>query len=525
MQKATTAPLTVAQQLDLFADLHRQEQKQEDQQKRHGEQLQIKRSVMRMKAVIQLSPEIDHDCSSANCNPVNEQRLIYKGLLRGLVCHKDVFICKYGRVHICNAKYRECVIDVDNTHQGTCRISGRHYGLLAYTQVRGAGAVAQVSYDAGMDGVDHEAAAELVIEEEEENPPDEGDHVADTFSNYFEFDSASGGYYDRHGDDEDSDGEFDYESVGASSHHPFRPPSTSVQSLFVPNSKFVSKPQAAPNIATTAVNTPKIEFQLSKSNAAIDKPLVRRPSPPPVRKQRDVKPSIIQPLHFQRPKNNTLVPLRSPLMSSNQATISLEQAQQQTIHILRTEMQNYRTEVEELINLLFYSKRRCAIGQQELQKCMENARRSVTSDIRQYRINIQKNEPVLIPLLDLFTTYYRHITVNYTMLSPAPPNPFFFERTVNVILIHWKAVLQYLLLTQVVPQKQLFIQHCLTILYAMRKGGRRIASAVQVIPDCEYTRTYMPSIEYIEHFGFKKNYTTDGDKRIMQAYSHNVNKS
>ena len=156
------------------------------------------------------------------------------------------------------------------------------------------------------------------------------------------------------------------------------------------------------------------------------------------------------------------------------------------------------------------------MAKKQLAQCLENAKKSVSSSIRKIRNDRQKNEYAVIPFFDLFVTFYKHITVNYTQLALAPENPNFVARTINIILCQWQRVSQYLQATQPPVTKLNFTQHCLGILYEMRKGGR-ILKNNQIIPDCEYTRTYIPSIEVIEQFGYKKNYITIGFKMVLCA--------
>jgi hypothetical protein len=142
----------------------------------------------------------------------------------------------------------------------------------------------------------------------------------------------------------------------------------------------------------------------------------------------------------------------------------------------------------------------------------------VSGEIRQIRNLRQKEKKqVVLPLFHLFVIYYNHITINYTQLSAAPTDSGYMDRTVNIILTHWRSVFQYLRIHQIPVTKLHFVQNTLAILYEMRKGGRELKPDY-IIPFCEYTRTYLPPMDLIERFGYKKNYITTGFTLLLQSY-------
>lgn len=65
-----------------------------------------------------------HVCSFEVCNPQNEADLIRQGSLQGYPVSSNVYVCRYGTIHICSRT--ECTY-VD----GTCPVSGFQWGTRA----------------------------------------------------------------------------------------------------------------------------------------------------------------------------------------------------------------------------------------------------------------------------------------------------------------------------------------------------------------------------------------------------------
>lgn len=67
-----------------------------------------------------------HRCSHEECNPQNEEQMVYAGSLEGPPLSSNIFLCKYGNVHICSAS--SCDLYAFSKSQ-TCPLSGYQWGL------------------------------------------------------------------------------------------------------------------------------------------------------------------------------------------------------------------------------------------------------------------------------------------------------------------------------------------------------------------------------------------------------------
>lgn len=67
-----------------------------------------------------------HRCSHEECNPQNEEHMVYAGSLEGPPLSSNIFLCKYGNVHICSAS--SCDLYAYSKSQ-TCPLSGYQWGL------------------------------------------------------------------------------------------------------------------------------------------------------------------------------------------------------------------------------------------------------------------------------------------------------------------------------------------------------------------------------------------------------------
>ena len=517
-------PLSIDEQLFLFQSmqtLSRQAKQQTEEADR------VKSSVARIRAVIFIQPEMDHNCSTINCNPISEAFLIARRILSGSPIHPDVFVCRYGRHHVCNSRYRECVIVMDNTQQSTCRITGRFYGLSGAWQIGGGGSSATVEELAddqnGDDFFPNEAAGVL------DDDNDGGDVVTAekpfTFDDYaIDADMGGGG----------SDGEGDYEGSGGNNYHPFNPPTAFNQVMHTNNSKFISKATDA-NMPTEhllqstsklAVTPPDVSSLPLLANMLTVKTTTTTTITTTTTKKRDIKTTIIQnssPIGRPSKRARTLVnipialPPTAATITPHSSNILQQVTPDQLNMVIKTEYTKRREDIQEILNCLFYSTKRTQIGNKELRVCMDSAKKAVNGTIRTIRDKQLKHLPVVIPLYDIMVTYYTHITVAHTLLTLAPRNPTFIEQAINIIMFLWRRVVKFHLTHNLPYTKLTFIQHCLAVFYEMRKGGR-ILKESEIIPDSTYIRMYMPSIELIEQFGYKKNFITLGFKTLLQAY-------
>jgi len=83
----------------------------------------VLRRLQGAKRDLQTSRKV-HVCSRAMCNPESEATLISAGSLAGPPLSSNVYLCKYGSVHMCS----EHTCDVYQTMRDqTCHISGRTY--------------------------------------------------------------------------------------------------------------------------------------------------------------------------------------------------------------------------------------------------------------------------------------------------------------------------------------------------------------------------------------------------------------
>ena len=515
--------LSIDEQLFLFQSMqtHSRLAKQQTE-----EADRVKNSVARIRAVIFIQPEMDHNCSTINCSPISEAVLIARRILSGSPIHPDVFVCRYGRHHVCNSRYRECVIVMDNTQQCTCRITGRFYGLGGAWQIGGGGNNAGAEELANDQNGDyfmvHDTAAGFLDDD------DAGVDVVTaekpfTFDDYaIDADMGGGG----------SDGEGDYEGSGGNSHHPFNPPTAFNQVMHTNNSKFISK------ITDANIPTENVLQQKSTSKLAVIPSLpslanlltvqTTTTTTTTTTKKRDIKTTIIQnssPIGRPSKRARTLVnipislpPITAAVITTLHNSNTLQQVTPDQLNmVINIEYTKRREDIQEILNCLFYSTKRTQIGSKELRVCMDSAKKAVNGTIRTIRDKQLKHLPVVIPLYDIMVTYYTHITVAHTLLTLAPRNPTFIEQAINIIMFLWRRVVKFHLTHNLPYTKLQFIQHCLAVFYEMRKGGR-ILKESEIIPDSTYIRMYMPSIELIEQFGYKKNFITLGFKTLLQAY-------
>lgn len=157
------------------------------------------------------------------------------------------------------------------------------------------------------------------------------------------------------------------------------------------------------------------------------------------------------------------------------------------------------------------------MGQRQLNLCLATATKTLTNDIRYIREKRNQGQKLIVNHYKLFLNFYSCITVNYTQIAVAPKNPEFVQRTTDIILMQWNILINSPLCKNTGTGKLNFINHALAILYEMRKGGLVLRNE-QIIPKCEYTRTYMPPIDLIEHFGYKKGHITSGLKLLLEAH-------
>lgn len=68
-----------------------------------------------------------HTCSRDECNPQSEEHLVQNGLLQGPPLSSNVYMCKYGTVHVCSTS--SCRI-FSYAHNQTCHISGQQLGTI-----------------------------------------------------------------------------------------------------------------------------------------------------------------------------------------------------------------------------------------------------------------------------------------------------------------------------------------------------------------------------------------------------------
>ncbi len=71
-----------------------------------------------------------HTCSSATCNPQSEEQMVQLGTLTGPIVSNNVYLCKYGVMHICSTT--ACKL-YESTKTQTCPISGFQLGELVST--------------------------------------------------------------------------------------------------------------------------------------------------------------------------------------------------------------------------------------------------------------------------------------------------------------------------------------------------------------------------------------------------------
>lgn len=82
----------------------------------------IKRTLRRLNMVA--GKTHPHTCSNEFCGPINEEQLIYGGVLTAPVVSQYVYVCKYLQVHVCLEK--TCT----NVRFGVCNISGICHGQI-----------------------------------------------------------------------------------------------------------------------------------------------------------------------------------------------------------------------------------------------------------------------------------------------------------------------------------------------------------------------------------------------------------
>jgi len=508
--------LSVEEQLLLFQTMEtnsRQVQEQAEEADR------VKDSVARIRSVIFIQPELDHNCSTTYCSPVNESTLIAHHILGGTPVHPDVFVCRYGRYHVCNSRYRECVIVMDNTQQCTCRITGRFYGLNGSWQIGGGGGRSLAA-----------VTAEYSADDEGNNHIDDESSILAAEKSSFAFDDYALDGLDMGGDCSDGEGE-NNNNGGANSYHPFNPPSAFNQVMHTTNSKFISRAVDANAPIESAAHHHHYHQQHTAAviGGGMWPPTTTSTTTTTttmttvVTKKRDVRATIIQtsssggrPSKRARSLVSPPAPLRLPIPPPA-APLLRSVTPDQLAAVIKAEYMKRREDIQEIINCLFYSAKRTQIGNLELRNCMDTAKKAVSGTIRTIRDKQLKRLPVVIPLYDIMVTYYTHITVAHTLLTIAPQNPTFIEQVINIIMFLWRRVVKFHLVHNIPYIKQTFVQHCLAVFYEMRKGGRILRDS-EIIPDSTYIRMYMPSIELIEQFGYKKNFITLGFKMLLQAY-------
>jgi len=217
-------------------------------------------------------------------------------------------------------------------------------------------------------------------------------------------------------------------------------------------------------------------------------------------------------------KNNKRVAQQDkPDKSKRQKKRQKTTKQYSIFHTPVHESDKWKLECQSLLNILFYSNKRKEVGLNQLQLCINTATKTLTNDFRFIREKRDQGQHIPIQHFKLFMNFYSCITVNHTQITSAPTNPSFVSRTTEIILMQWKILINSPLCKNMGTGKLNFVNHVLAILYEMRKGGLVLRNE-QIIPSCEYTRTYLPPIDIIEHFGFKKGHITSGLKLLLQAH-------
>lgn len=67
-----------------------------------------------------------HNCCQATCNPQSEYQMICQGSLLGMPVTSNVFLCKFGQIHICTENGCKLYLSAQNH---ACPISGFQFGL------------------------------------------------------------------------------------------------------------------------------------------------------------------------------------------------------------------------------------------------------------------------------------------------------------------------------------------------------------------------------------------------------------
>lgn len=75
-----------------------------------------------------------HVCSTKVCNPESEESLIRQGSLAGPPISSNVYLCKFGVIHVCSSS--SCT-NYGDSHNQTCHISGIQHGVVSSSYDKG----------------------------------------------------------------------------------------------------------------------------------------------------------------------------------------------------------------------------------------------------------------------------------------------------------------------------------------------------------------------------------------------------
>lgn len=488
--------LTIEEQMDLFVN---QVKKEAEEKKQSEEQAAIQKSGQLLKSLIKPAPEQNHTCSTQICNPLNEQYFIDRRLIPGPPIHPSVYMCKYGRLHVCELQYKECIIVADMFTNCSCQISGRYYGQSAGLPSFHSPSKLSVHYEPDpkeeleLDGDDMDDKVSLKQEDENE-------------SNF--------GFDMEHNDDDYDDGFGD----DINDNDPFMTMTNNIRDFHVPNSKFVEKVTIAPTIKSKKDTIAPVTLVMVKKDKTIYE------TEKPKKFELPAHETSIQHFTTFAMNQNGKRGGGMQIVDNSKSTIIKKKTRRTRQNKKYTifnepnfENNPWKTDCIALIQKLFYSNLRKDIGKRQFDNCLTNAQKVLTNDIRYIKEKRELGQKISIHYYKLFLNFYGCVTVNHIQVNVAPTNSDFISRTTQVILMQWQILITSPLCNNIGTGKLNFVNHALAVLYEMRKSGLVLYNE-QIIPKCEYTRTYMPPIELIEQFGFKKSHITNGLKLLQNAH-------
>jgi hypothetical protein len=165
-----------------------------------------------------------------------------------------------------------------------------------------------------------------------------------------------------------------------------------------------------------------------------------------------------------------------------------------------------------ILNTFFYSKTRKNYNQTIKSDKTALATKSIKLHIEK-KIKEESKVPCIIELYRLL----KSITTTSSETDNVPQSPKDIINIVNIIYKKWIIILlsPYAMKTQGNPDLS---SVTISLLYHMKKGGRDLGS-YKIINENRFVVNYLPPVNNLQLFGFKKRQLTNGNEIVLKAYS------